>query len=301
MKHTVSKISILTLFVVLFSWTAVTPAQAEDDIHWRQGWCYEDEGMAVVISFYNLPKEQWPAGNHLGYDVRCMYGAGIDGAKIKNVALAPHDYPQYMGVPFAIDGGGLRQYWGIGGGFLGFGGSIKGWGTTLAGTSNVNRFYELYHAGSQSTTVVVPQFRKRGSGGGSGGPNLNPTPQNPSNTGTPKADQLTKPGTAGSTSSSGSKASNKTNDGASTPDEEDPTSEDAESDDDGSALTAGPDDQNRVFADEAAGEVIVAAQPIVGGPVWIWPVAGVLFLAVWSAVAWYWFRMRRRSQVVSFS
>jgi len=49
-----------------------TPAQAAT---WHQGWCLEDEGLAVVVDYGGINVDDLPAE---GWDVRCLIGGHID-------------------------------------------------------------------------------------------------------------------------------------------------------------------------------------------------------------------------------
>lgn len=317
------------LLLAALSVLSTPVAHAADDVHWRKGWCYEDEGMALVVSFNGRPKETWPAGNHQGFEVRCAYGPGI-------TKVSTGGYVQFsgildaVGIPYVVNSGGLVLPWGMDGGTNAFWASIKGWGTGLpdtAGKSNVNVFAQMIlipGSGQPASTLpVVPQYLKRGSGGG--GPNMNPTPGAPAGGNkAPKPDKIpgrtpspsTSPGgsqgggTSGGTGGVGQPTSATTvttspspTSGASAGDPsaapspgETPSAGATPS----GGVTSNPgDSDDHVFAAEGAAAPIQAADRVTGGAAWIWILVGTGVVLVYGAVSWIWWRSRKAARLAT--
>ncbi len=149
-------------------------------VTWRQGWCYEEEGTTVVVDFHGAPAELWPEGNSLGYEVRCLIGAGIQSLEIK-VELDAFKTPEMAGVPTTTTGSGgffLYDFWGINASMGGSGGFLVSMGTIddgwITGGSdawrsrypeglpgNVNTFIGITFSHGGGFPMVLPQFLEK--------------------------------------------------------------------------------------------------------------------------------------------
>ncbi len=296
------------LLLTALSAACATGALRTERAHWRKGWCYQDEGIALVVSFTGRPKDTWPAGNRLGFEIRCAYGPGI-------TTVNTGGYVQFsgildaVGIPSTVDSGGLVLPWGMAGGTTAFWSSIRGWGSGLpdtAGKSNVNVFaYMILASGGgqpPSTLPVVPQYLKRGSGGG--GPNMNPTPGAPSGNKAPTPDKVTPPatplgggengGTGGGDGATTSTATASPSPSASPTDGEASAAAPSPGETPSAAPTPSADgSDDHVFAAEGLAAPIEAADRITGGSAWLWILVGTGVALVYAAVTWLWWRLRR--------
>lgn len=173
--------AVLAGAVVLGS-TLLAPVQATAaGPTWEDGWCYADEGVAVVVDFSSAPEAQWPAyaqGGE-GWEVRCITPAieltrAVTGTDERRGALSA------AGFTYRTDASGLivevegveapadwRQgYWRFGTGTIPEAGvgtwDVDGDWKLPAGTDanghNVNRAVSVVLTGTDATPPAPPQF-----------------------------------------------------------------------------------------------------------------------------------------------
>lgn len=163
-RRAASTLTLSTLLVAAFALvgTGVSTAAPVGDTDWRPGWCHEGEGVAIVIDFADANPERWPTGNDVGYDIRCLFGSGIDELDIASGDLATaiqiFEIPELAGVPTEVIGG-MYHFFGITD-FAGYEGTVDdGWFSRREGPGNEDRFIGFtYVMGGKSFPTVVPQF-----------------------------------------------------------------------------------------------------------------------------------------------
>lgn len=304
---------LLSLFVAVPLVVSSATAHA-DDFSWRPGWCHRDEGIAIVIDFRTIPPSVWPPGNHLGYDVRCLYGPGIANLSLTS-AISLFALPSYAGVPTTVGPSGLYEFWGIKGGFYGRAGSVEGgWGTAPANSPGNKNFFASLTIATAGLPVVVPQFLNDAGGGNV--PNMNPGVQAPADNGAPApatvaAGAVQQPGGANPPAGGGggapaqdlgaqaagggapagqasaSPSASATPSASAAPQASAPAAE----------TPSASASASRVFPPETPGASVDSTGSRSGGPApWVWVLVGVAGLAMAGAGVWFWLRQAKTAK-----
>lgn len=287
------------LVLALTTWGTPGTAEAAAGDRSRAGFCVEGEGLAVVLYFRAAPRDRWPQGNSVGYEVRCLSGpslstlnlsAGSDGTQYSSVpGLANMSKGSFdLTMEFSATGGTIRDGW-----------SIQR-NTPWPSGENVDKFVGFtYSPEGRAEPVLQPRFARPGADSGSG---QTPTPGDPSTGGggggggTPDRvgggtpDRVGDPDRAGDDDESGDPED---------PDARAPGGEArAEGGEETPEATEAPESNSG--SDEAVAgtsQEVESTDSLTGGPTWLWVAVIALVVLVYLAVTWLVLRARKAARL----
>lgn len=286
-----------SLVLALATWTTTGVAQAAEADGWHSGFCAEGEGLAIVIDFRDMDRDDWPSP--AGYDVRCLFGP-----QVRTLDLSDPTSETFRVVPkragVSIPDDSSYAYYGLEGDTRASSGRVgAGWSSSgiARNESNVDRFIGFtYTERGRTTPIIQPQLASAGGDSGQSPPPGKPSTGGNGEGGTPDRvgggtpDRVGDPGRAGDDDESG--------------DPDDPDARAPGGEAGAEEAEATPEPTASPESDEVVtgqSQEIESTDSLTGGPTWLWVVVIALVVLVYLGVTWLVLRARKAARLAADS